>query len=1019
MAGGLDWDAAAPIALMSWLLSPIITLLTPKILSCLGLDASQKLWDLKIHIIPELQQTLREVDQARMLQRGEVSDVSTLDEMASWLRHARGDADDIFDDAQEKIVSAVTVQVRGFHAVEIASFCRNWSYDVVGIKSNQENATAFDFVLAAILRWNLKKRIEKVERTVNEVKKSLLLGVARKSTPTDIANKNRSRIRTATKRKVFGREVLRDDIIARLRETPQDDAQNSSTSPCYSVLGIYGVTGSGKTTFARYTRDYIEQECKGLFDIIMCIHVSETFSLDDMFHEMLKDITKDRHSDISDREELEEKLKESLSGKRFFLILDDIWVKAKNDPQLDELISPLHVGMKGSKILVMTRRKVAARALCDDEPIEMSDLDEDIYFSMFMHYAVGGTSVVDKEEFVQVGRVIAEKLHQSPIAAVAVAGQLGANLDIKFWKNTANHDMLSNTMDALWWSYQSLNLDIRRCFEFCNIFPRRFELRRDELVCMWIAQGFVKTSSATEDMEVVANDYIHELVSCSFLQQEVTSSDTDSFRIHDLLHDLLDKVAGSDCFRIENDRSQRGERWKADVPQDVRHLFVQNYDANLIAEKILRLENLRTLIIYVVEERDTPVEEKVIENICKRMPKLWVLSIVWPGIIASKEYCAIIGTDRFSVPESISQLKHLRYFAFRTHHPCMVILPSTLHKLHRIQLLDFYFGEISEFTSIGLINLRHIFYGSWDTFANIGRLISLQKLPHFRVRNEQGYEVKQLRNLNQLGGSLEICGLENVKSKEEALEANLAAKERLTHMYIRWGDDDVRCSPEVEAEVLEGLCPPMGLQTLHIVSYEGSRYPDWMVCKQNNCPKDLRQIRFDRCIQLGPAPKLEAFPHLSVLWLQKCSWDALPGNMEHLASLKSMQITGCLNIWSLPTLPQSLEVFTLYCCNHEFMKSCETMGHPNWQKIEHIPQKYFYQYFYPSSKTDTSRKHRGTPDDLSSMMRAFRNDGKTVKDVGALWFKCEAKLVSDPAKATDGPALRPTRTACQDRISTP
>lgn len=213
MAGGLDWDAAALIALMSWLVSPIITLLTPKILSCLGLDTSQKLRDLKIHIIPELQQTLREVDQARMLQRGEVSDVSTLDEMASWLRHARGDADDIFDDAHEKIAGGDILHgtaqacIRGcqgitrilqsgsarllqllwnislsrrllyrsedaptvatssdslgrllscwwsslvffkncyrtilywlVHAVEVASFCRNWSYDVVGITSNQ------------------------------------------------------------------------------------------------------------------------------------------------------------------------------------------------------------------------------------------------------------------------------------------------------------------------------------------------------------------------------------------------------------------------------------------------------------------------------------------------------------------------------------------------------------------------------------------------------------------------------------------------------------------------------------------------------------------------------------------------------------------------------------------------------------------------------------------------------------------------------------------------------------------
>ncbi|XP_037470644.1 uncharacterized protein LOC119344638, partial [Triticum dicoccoides] len=186
------------------------------------------------------------------------------------------------------------------HAIKAAHTYQGCSYDVVGITDYQENATALDSVLTVISRRNLKKKIEKVETIVSEVKKSSLLGAGSKSTLRDTANKNRSNIRTTSKRRVFGREAMREDIMAKLRETPP----SSSTSPCYSVIGIYGIAGSGKTTFARYTRDYIEEECKeeGLFDTIMCIHMSETFSVDDIFHDMLKDITKDRHSNISDRE---------------------------------------------------------------------------------------------------------------------------------------------------------------------------------------------------------------------------------------------------------------------------------------------------------------------------------------------------------------------------------------------------------------------------------------------------------------------------------------------------------------------------------------------------------------------------------------------------------------------------------------------------------------------------------------------------------------------------------------------
>uniref|UniRef100_A0ACD5XDS7 Uncharacterized protein n=2 Tax=Avena sativa TaxID=4498 RepID=A0ACD5XDS7_AVESA len=791
----------------------------------------------------------------------------------------------------------------------------------------QENTHVLDFVLNAISTHNLKKRIDKVESTVSEVNKSPLLSVASKSAPHDVANKNRSKIRTASNRRVFGREAFRDTIMEKLRQTADCDAASSSTSPCYSVIGIYGVAGSGKTTFTQYISDYIKEERKeeGLFDTVICIHVTETFSVDDIFHEMLKDITTDQYSNILDHEELEEKLKESLCGKRFCLILDDLWVNTKNDPRLEELMSPLNVGLKGSKILVTARTKVSAGALCADEPMEMPDLDEDQYFSMFMHYALGSTSVVDKE-FIQVGRVIVERLHRSPIAAVIVAGQLGANRDINFWKNASELHILNDTMEVLWWSYQQLSADIRRCFEYCSIFPRRFQMKKSNLVHLWIAQGFVKTSYVTEDMEDVAERYIQDLVSYSFLQQERTWNNEEFFRIHDLLHDLADIVTRTDCYTIENESSQRGEGRKGNISHDVRHLFIQNYDAELITKKILGLENLVTLIINVVGN-DTPVEEEVIRSICKKLPKLRVLAFA-----LSNNY----SRSNVSIPESLSQLKHLRYLAFKTYGTRRITLPRTLNKLQHIQLLDFDTSDISEFTFTELVNLRHLFCGPYVLHSDFGRLSSLRTTPSFIVSKEQGHELKQLSHLNKLRGKLTIGGLENVRSKEQALEANLDTK-RLTELRLVWGYDyETRCS-QVEAEVLAGLCHRPGLKQLVMWYFTGWR----CLGKDNGCLNNLQKLCLVRCSQPEPAYVLaEVFPRLLVLEFSDCSWDALPSKMENLASLKDLSIMLCKNILSLPTLPQSLEKFHLYKCNQDFMMSCNTLEDSNWQKIQHIPDKH-------------------------------------------------------------------------------
>lgn len=209
------------------------------------------------------------------------------------------------------------------------------------------------------------------------------------------------------------------------------------------------------------------------------------------------------------------------------------------------------------------------------------------------------------------------------------------------------------------------------------------------------------------------------------------------------------------------------------------------------------------------------------------------------------------------------------------------------------------------------------------------------------MKDEEEYHIKQLRDRNELRGTLRIFGLENVRSKEEAMEANLSAKERLTALELCWERDNRRPDAEAEAQVMEGLCPPSQLQTLEIWDFHGSRYPSWMESTLSSGPKELKRLLFWRCRQLGPAPKLQNFLHLQLLWLEDCSWNTLPDNMARLTSLKKLIVLSCSNIRCLPVLPQSLEELSIVSCNEMFTQSCQTIGHPNWQKIMHIPKRRF------------------------------------------------------------------------------
>ncbi|CAO2145107.1 unnamed protein product [Urochloa humidicola] len=844
-----------------------------------------------------------------------------------------------------------------------ACFYRDWSFEVVGIKSNHKGDIAADSFLPVIEGRHLKKRIEHIENIVNDLKKSHLLNKDSSSSENPVNDTNNKEsgstqeeiddLHRGIKREVFGRDTERDKICNMLRE-----GSEAYGSKPYCVIGIHGITGSGKSTLAQYVCDHEKKAKDEHFDLIMFSRVSMTFNVDKIFLDMLEQIMHGRPSDTVGLKSLQKMLKMKLKEKRFLLVLDDLWVYNENQEgqKMDILLDALKAGKSGSKILVTAQREDAAATLgCVQDQISIPDLDGKDYLLLFMHHARPG-AVNDDGKYSRIGRKIANKLGRSPIAAVTVGKQLQRNRRISFWGSTANDDVLNKTMGALWWSYLQLGADIRRCFAYCSTFPKGYWLNQYQLVCIWIAQGFVNTrSDATEELEDVGERYFDELLTFSFLQVQGTilGTKTEAFTIHDLLHELAERVAGCDFHRIDLDWSPK------DIPQVVRHVFIETKNVAEIAENYLVLGNLRTLIIkehWTATDRNHDLE-KVFESLFMRMTKLRVLIVKLNH--ETKGW--------LSVPASIDQMKHLRYFDFN-HTFGHLILPSTLSKLYHMQtiVVPEYLHEVFCPKDMSyLIHLRHI--SSSLIFPNVGSLTSLQMLPPFRVRKERGYELKQLKHLNKLRGTLWILDLGNVGSKEEALEARLTQKKRLTKLSLDFSDCSSR-DQDIVAEVFEGLCPPEELQELAISHYNcpswnncSLRYPSWMLSRQHpDAPKRLQTLALSWCSRLASIPEDSVlFKGLLELRIQACYWDSLPENMECLVSLQDLIIDGCRKMEFLPTLPQSLQTLIIRSCNKMELlpmlpqslrkikiifcgvlsTTCKEEGHQNWHKIQHIPEK--------------------------------------------------------------------------------
>ncbi|XP_065004244.1 putative disease resistance protein RGA3 [Musa acuminata AAA Group] len=150
--------------------------------------------------------------------------------------------------------------------------------------------------------------------------------------------------------------------------------------------------------------------------------------------------------------------------------------------------------------------------------------------------------------------------------------------------------------------------------------------------------------------------------------------------------------------------------------------------------------------------------------------------------------------------------------------------------------------------------------------AEIGRLTCLERLHVSKVRTEAGYPIRELRDLNELRGSLYVWNLENVESKNKASEAMLNGKEHLSVLQLQWQSGERnQVVDDDDGEVLEGLRPHPNLKRLEIMGSRGATYLSWL---KTQWLTDLNIIYLSGCRRWESLPPLAQLPSLKVLWIQ-------------------------------------------------------------------------------------------------------------------------------------------------------
>ncbi|KQK07523.1 putative disease resistance protein RGA1 isoform X1 [Brachypodium distachyon] len=603
------------------------------------------------------------------------------------------------------------------------------------------------------------------------------------------------------------------------------------------VLPIVGPGGIGKTCLIQH----IYKELESSFKVLIWICVSLDFNANRLLEEIKKYIPEVE----GEKGSTAERIKQRLKSKRFLLVLDDMWTD--NEHEWGKLLAPLrnNEGEKSNVVMVTTRKpRVASMVSSTNSPIELERLNEDNIMSFFEVCVFGNQEQPWKiyPDLQDTGKEMVSNLKGFPLAAKTVGRLLRNRLTLDHWTRVAESKEWEletdpdDIMPALKLSYDYLPFHLQQCFSNCALFPEDYEFGKKELFHFWIGLGILH-SDEHKRAEDVGQGYLDNLVNHGFFKEN-KNKDGPCYVIHDLLHELAVKVSSYECLSIRGSNVN-----SVQIPRTVRHLSIivdnvdvkdrgtfDNYKIDLARRlgKNLDVQNLRTLMLFG-EYHGSFI--KAFRYLFREARA--IRTILLSGVSYSVE----------DILQNFSKLIHLRYL--RVISNAKVSLPSVLFRLYHLEIIDLEkcyadFGLTWHMSN--LIKLHHFLVSEdqLELHSNIieaGKLKFLEELRRFEVGKEsKGFELRQLRELTELGGSLDVYNLENGQANKEAEEQKILHKKYLHELLLEWSNN---AAPQ-EEDILESLVPHQNLQHLCIKGHGGANCPSWL--GRNLSVKNLKSL---------------------------------------------------------------------------------------------------------------------------------------------------------------------------------
>ncbi|XP_058756472.1 putative disease resistance protein RGA1 [Vicia villosa] len=687
--------------------------------------------------------------------------------------------------------------------------------------------------------------------------------------------------------KVFGRQDDKEKIV----EFLLTQARDSDSLSIYPIVGLGGV---GKTTLVQLV--YNDVRVTGNFNTKIWVCVSEAFSVKRILCSIIESITS-KKCDSLPLDAIQLKVQGLLQGKTYFLVLDDVWNKTQqiesglSQEKWNKLKSVLLCGSRGSSILVSTRDEDVAEIVRTCQTYHLSGLPENECWLLFKQYAFEHNRE-ERPELVAIGKEIVKKCGGLPLAAQALGGLMRPRRGEKEWLEVKESRIWAltheNILPALRLSYFHLTPTLKQCFSFCAIFPKDRIIMKEELIHLWLANGFIWSRENLE-AEDVGSMIWNELCQKSFFQDikiDEYSGDI-SFKMHDLVHDLAQSIMGQECVILEDENM-------ANLSKSTHHIsFYFGPYLSVDESALKKVESLRSMFEL---NRDRYLQTDYFPfptNSSLRVLRISPFQVLSLGSLIHLRYLELYDRKFENIPDSI----------------------CNLHKLEILKLMN-----LSELRCLPkrlacLQNLRNLVIEDCDSlsqlFPYIGKSSRLRTLSVYIIGLERGQSLIELHNLN-LRGKLNIKGLKYVGSLSHTQDANLTAKKEIHEVCMSWSVDDyITDTPTVSSEqVLEGLQPHTNLKSLKIHYYNGLCFPSWIQTLTSLVSLELKGC--NNCVQLSGLGKLPSLKKLELRDMNNLKFvddnDDDDGESHNSMNVKIFPSLEELILFNLPGLEKLLKL---------------------------------------------------------------------------------------------------------------